>query len=147
MLDEDGTEYTPWKPERAVNYYRLEDSPYADHEPRLLTYYLVRKTARGAWVVPSYSYYRRAEPLEAASATFLRDEFGARFVLDGKGRRYCYPSMDDARESYRIRKQRQIQHARNAIERAEAALHWLDTGQMPRKSYLHFFVDTPPTLA
>lgn len=134
-------DYSPWEPEHREVYYRIEDSPLADHEPRLLTYYLVRKTARGAWVVPSYSYYRRTERLEAASATVLRDEFGARFVLDGKGRRYCYPNMGDARESYRIRKQRQIQHARNAIERAQDALDWLKTGKLPCKDVFQFTVD------
>lgn len=146
ILEEDDG-FSPFAPAEAVVYYRLEDSPYAGHEPRTLKFYRVRKTARGAWVVASWAYYRRAEPLETCSATVLREQFGARLVLDGKGRRYCYPDLGDARESYRIRKVRQIQHARNGIEHAEAALHWLEHGELPCKRCWNYNVDTPITAA
>ena len=72
---------------RPQTYYRIVDGYYTDAEPRVEEWVLLRKTPAGAWVCPRYSYYRAVHPLENRPASFLRDEFGAKFVLDGAGPR------------------------------------------------------------
>jgi hypothetical protein len=106
-------------------YYRYDDSPYVDAGPRLSEYVLVRKTPKGAWIVAAWTarHYGVAR-LAEHPAEELRREHGARFVLDGKGRRFAYPDLADAKESYRIRKVRQIQHCRYQITKAEQGLAW-----------------------
>ena len=118
--------------EEPQKYYRIVDGYSAESEPRVEEWLLLRKTPAGAWVCPRWIYYHAVKPLEERPARALRDNFRAKFVLDGKGRRYCYPTIDLARDSYRRRKMRQIQHARNSIERAQAALTWLETGKVPK---------------
>ena len=108
-----------------VFYYRFDDSCYDSKKPVLRRFVVVRKTRCGAWVIPHYTYYRAAHRLEDRSATHLRAEFGAKFVRYNARRRYCYPTVELAKDSYRIRKERQIQHARNAIATAEAMLAWI----------------------
>lgn len=78
------------------------------------------------------------KPLEDRSIKELRDDWGARFVLDGNGKRYAHETEAWARDSYRIRKQRQIHHARASIERAEAALQWLDAGAVGEPEFFEF---------
>lgn len=108
-------------------YYRYDDSFYVDAGPRLSEYVLVRKTPKGAWIVAQWTARHYGIPrLAEYPAEYLKREHNARFVLDGKGRRFAYPDLADAKESYRIRKARQIQHCRNQIAKAEQGLAWCD---------------------
>lgn len=105
-------------------YYRYDDSRYVDAGPCLTEYMLARKTPKGAWIV--FGNWLRNDRFQNMPAEELRRVYGARFVLDGKGRRFAYPVLADAKESYRVRKVRQIQHCRNQIAKAEQALAWCD---------------------
>lgn len=93
-------------------YYRLVDSQDGMNRPciSLIKYTVVKRTDKGAWIVPANWYY--SEPPR-------------RFVLDGDGKRYAYPTFDQALYNYKRRKQSHIailstQHD-NAIERLEIA--------------------------
>lgn len=93
-------------------YYRLVDSQDGYNRPciSLIKYTVVSRTEKGAWIVPAVWYY--SEPPR-------------RFVLDGDGKRYAYPTFDQALNNYRRRKQRHIrilsvQHD-NAVERLQIA--------------------------
>lgn len=110
--------------------YRYVDPWTTGGTPVLEEYYEVRKTPSGAWIVSSYA--RMVRPLEERSLQELKDDWGARFVLDGDGRRYAHETEELARYSYRRRKLSQIQHAKASLANAERMLHWLDTGALPQ---------------
>ena len=116
--------------------YRYVDPWTTDGTPVLREFYEVRKTPSGAWVVPNYC--RMVKPLEERSVQELRDEWGARFVLDGDGRRYAHETEAWARHSYAMRKHAQIRHAKAALSHAQTMLHWLDTGELPQPEVLCF---------
>lgn len=110
--------------------HRIIDA-YGDDEtytPVHQTWHVIQKTPKGAWIVRPWALRRWIDEGEATPA-FLRSHLGAKFVLDGNGRRFAHETLEWARESFRIRKVRQIQHCRHAIERAEAAISWLETGK------------------
>lgn len=123
--------------------YRLVD-PYRDNgEPTLEYWYVVKKTPTGAWVAQAWSLSRHTKSVEwpaklRCAQTSLewmhlgRDELvrrGAKFVLDGDGKRYAHETIEWARYSYKKRKQWQIRYAQRSMDRAKNALHWLDTGR------------------
>jgi len=83
------------------------------------------KTAKGAWILPPWAEDKIGGKLKELKL------WGAKFTLDGDGRRWAYETEDLARKSYKIRKQRQLQHAHASIERAQQALDWLETGDCP----------------
>lgn len=80
------------------------------------------------------TWYRYDDPWTAGEAPFLQEmtvarhtakcvvfnDYGIdRFVLkDPSGRRYAYPAKELALKSYIIRKQRQVQHATNTVNKA-----------------------------
>jgi hypothetical protein len=111
-------------------YRVVDDITEYGNTPVLVTYYVVRKTKAGAWVVPEWAVSQgMAKPLTERTVKELRDDWGARFVLDGNGKRFAHESEDWARHSYGIRKSTQIKHARFAIECAEQGLEWLRDGK------------------
>lgn len=126
--------------------YRIEDPYHDDGTPTLVIYYVVRKTKLGAWVAPQWAvrYYSAAEEhldFQVLWGTLTRDQLrekGARFVLDGNGKRFAHETEQWARDSYRIRKSWQIRHANRSIARAQNGLHWLDTGKVLNKEALPF---------
>jgi hypothetical protein len=114
--------------------YRIEDPYHDDGRPTLVTYYVVRKTKSGAWVAPRWAVSGfdastgKGVPWGELKRDQLRME-GARFVLDGDGKRFAHESVEWARASYKRRKQWQIRWAQRSIRRAENGLHWLMTGK------------------
>lgn len=86
-------------------YYRLVDSKDGQNRPTisLIKYQVVKRTEKGAWIVPVVWYF--TEPPK-------------RFVLDGDGKRFAYPSFEQARTSYQRRKSMQIRLTRLTLERA-----------------------------
>lgn len=89
-------------------YYRYENGDKVDEKfsIHLLEFRVIRKTAKGAWISDIWDH----------------DGKFARFVLDGSGKRYAYPTKADARNSFIIRKKRQIQHCENALNSARRCL-------------------------
>lgn len=63
-------------------------------------YRILRRTPKGCWIEANG---RKAE----------------RFVLDVAHRKFAYPTLELAMDSYRIRKRRQIQHLSAQLERAQ----------------------------
>jgi hypothetical protein len=129
--------------------YRVAD-PYSDKEPPVLvTYYVVRKTPSGAWIAGRWAVSGfdastgKGVPWETLTRDQLRVE-GARFVLDGDGKRYAHETVEWARYSYGRRKLSQIRRAKAAIERAEKGLHWLRTGELPSEEVFTFGLTPPP---
>lgn len=94
--------------EGAVKYYRIVDGP---QQPILQTLYEVKRTARGAWICWPWAY---------GIGQF--DRRTMHWVSDTARRRFAYPTVELALDSYKQRKRWQIQHARNSIEKAEAML-------------------------
>ena len=94
-------EYTP--------YYRYEDSLEIDEYDRvynIVTCYefpVIRKTKCGVWI-----------------ATF--SEKSKKFILEGEGKRYAYPTEEAAQKSFIKRKERQMSIYAARIERAKRAI-------------------------
>ena len=64
-------------------------------------YVVLRETPKGVWL----SVYGKEK-----------------FVLNGDGRRYAHPTKEAALASYRIRKQRQVQHLARQHDHAKACM-------------------------
>ncbi len=71
-------------------------------------YRVLRRTPKGAWV--------SRNPVQYGS--YGKD----RFVLDGFGKRFAYPTKQDAMASFIIRKKSQIGHLEQQLDFARAAL-------------------------
>lgn len=121
--------------------YRIVDPYHSEGTPSVREFTVVRKTPSGAWIIPSWRYARLVKPLEDREVKELRDDWGAVFVLDGDGKRHAHETVEMARNSYGIRKRRQIQHAKNSIEAAERGLHWLETGEAPDPEMFAFSLE------
>lgn len=105
-------------------YYRYEGE-VNDLGARLSVthFYVVRRTAKGAWI----------------ASTWDHDGSYARFVLDGKGKRFAYPNMEDARASFIIRKLRQIGHAERTLDMARRTLALAQSGADAEPDAFTFF--------
>lgn len=128
--------------EKPEFYYRLVDELVWDESAirvDTLVFRVRRRTPKGAWIQLVNRAY--GPNLTGMSLTYERRE---RFVLDGPGRRYAYPDMEAAIESYRIRKQRHVQHLESQLVRARAAMLWAETpnfmpGLQRHDESLHIF--------
>lgn len=94
--------------------YRIVDSQIAGRPPVTQTLRVLYATPKGVWI---------AWPWDVNGVN-------RRFVLLGDGRRFAYPTFEAALDSYRRRKQRQIGHARAAIDNATEALGWCDRAKI-----------------
>ena len=65
-------------------------------------YEILRKTPKGCWISVGYEQEK--------------------FILDDARRRWAYPTVELARNSYRIRKERQIRHCNDMVEAANLGL-------------------------
>ncbi|TPJ51625.1 MULTISPECIES: hypothetical protein [unclassified Mesorhizobium] len=82
-------------------WYRYEDSASNRTSIHLSRYRVLRETPKGVWL----------------------DDYGqGRFVLNGAGKRWAYPTIEQARESFLIRKRRQVQHLKHYLAHAEIVL-------------------------
>lgn len=89
--------------------------------------HVVRRTPKGCWVISAYWYGRGDYPKHLE-----------KFILDGAGKRYAYPTREAARASFIIRKEREIVHCAAQLERAERYLALAKTGEFgTRTEALH----------
>ena len=106
-------------------HYRYKDA--VDHTGLLLVeekFYPIRETECFYFILPEWQYnlYERG----------LIDYGKRASRVSKKGlRRKCYPSKEQAFESYLIRKKRQIWHANDALNRAKLAIERLSTIESP----------------
>ena len=99
---------------KGMTLYRLEDGDYPPNCYSSLVnvrhFRVVKETPCGAWV----------------SEAWDDGDFGLigngkkRFILNGPGRRFCYPDLGQARQSYLLRKQRHLDHLERSMARAKA---------------------------
>lgn len=98
-----------------LHYVHVDDdgccsSGYTRAVVYLYRYEVLKKTEKGRWI-KLYDF---------------SDE--KKFVLDGHGKRFAYPTIDLAKESFVMRKNRQIKHGERYINRANAALSVIESG-------------------
>jgi hypothetical protein len=110
-------------------YYREVDGYYEGDKPTisLREFKVLSRTEKGAWITDLWDH----------------DGTYKRFVLDGKGKRFAYPTKELARESYIIRKAREIGHCARQHDKAKKLLHIAQTGELPQPEYFHFDVAAP----
>lgn len=90
-------------------------------------YKVIKTTPKGVWIVPMY-YAGRPDMWKRFKC----------FVLEGAGRRYAYPTREQARESFIIRKKKEIQHCLAQHDRAVRYLALAETGKFgTRTEALH----------
>jgi hypothetical protein len=115
-----------------VKYFRIVDSDIADHAPIVQEMFVVKKTPKGAWLAYSWSRYewlQKVQAEEELTSDMLR-YWGARIVYDAARRKFAYPTLTEALASYRIRKERQIQHAENTLRHAKRNLDYAKCGEV-----------------
>lgn len=103
-----------------MEFYRYRDMVFVDLDgtPQHLevvqeTFYLVRETPCGWWIHHDKHY---------DSYSFIRPVW----VSKTARKRYAYPTREEALESFRRRKQRQIQILKFHLHKAESALIAVD---------------------
>ncbi len=109
-------------------YYREENARWSNDMLAIsvIEFRVVRRTPKGCWIVPAYWYGRDNQ------------RHFEKFVLDGEGARHAYPTRQKARESFIIRKQREIQHCAAQHDRAVRYLKLAKTGKFgSRTDALH----------
>jgi hypothetical protein len=73
--------------------------------------------------------FRKFRILRATKAMVLLDVgYTPTFVLKDARKRFAYPTIELARESFEIRKRRQLQHINNARDRIAAIVAAIDAG-------------------
>ncbi|RWH49569.1 MAG: hypothetical protein EOQ80_06590 [Mesorhizobium sp.] len=83
----------------ATGWYRYEDSSAYHSSIHLRRFRILRETPKGVWL----------------------DDYGQeRFVLKDAKKRWAYPTIELARESFLIRKQKQVAHLENYLAHAKA---------------------------
>jgi hypothetical protein len=97
-------------------YYREVNAHWSEERLAIsvLKFRVIKRTPKGCWIV--HLWDREAQ-------------FKKWFILDGTGRRYAYPTRELARESFIIRKRREIQHTANQHDRAVRYLALAETGK------------------
>lgn len=106
-------------------HYRYKDA--VDHTGLLLVeekFYAIRETECFYFILPEWQY----KIYERGVINYAKK---AKRVSKNGIRRKCYPSKEQALESYLIRKERQIQHANDALNRAKLAVENLAAVSSP----------------
>lgn len=102
--------------------YRYDDCYYSDYmensELHVTIYQVIKVTKAGFWVLePSLVAAYDEDPKMPHAWS------KPKFILDGwEGKRYCYPTLRLALQSYMKRKARQILLTTNTLRKAEAML-------------------------
>ena len=98
---------------KGMTLYRLEDGQSPEDNPygnpvNLRSFRVIKETPCGAWVSEFWADWIDAESDKK------------RFILEGPGRRFCYPDLSQARQSYLLRKYRHLEHLKRSMARAKA---------------------------
>lgn len=96
-------------------YYREVNAQWSDDLLAIscIRYVVVRHTPKGVWIAPDWASPGKFE----------------KFILEGKGKRFAYPTREEARASFIIRKRREIQHSAAQHDRAVRYLALANTGK------------------
>lgn len=98
---------------KGMTLYRLEDGQSREDNPNghpvnLRSFQVIKETPCGAWVAEFW-----ADWVDAISGK-------KRFILEGPGRRFCYPDLSQARQSYLCRKRKHLEYLERSMARAKA---------------------------
>ena len=101
--------------------YRLEDGAPPEQNPYakpvdLRSFQVVKETPCGAWVIE----YWGTPGLSNEEDWWAGMPDKKRFVLEGPGRRFCYPDLSQARQSYLLRKWKHLEYLERSMARAKA---------------------------
>ena len=92
-------------------HYRYSDYIYGhDIKIRLEVFYTVKETPKGYWVISSYI-----------------PDSKKRWVSKTSTKRYCYPTKEEAFNSYKIRKNRHLQHIRKQMDHVNVILSQIES--------------------
>jgi len=101
-----------------MKLYRYEDAlTHNSLAVRLVEFEVIRETERGYWFVESWL---------TSDAFKQMAERSKRWVSKDSRKRYCYPSKDEAWDSYLIRKSRQLGHLERQYNWAQQRADYLD---------------------
>ena len=96
-------------------FYRYEDAYNSEEKPYLLKFRVLRHTPRGVMI---HEYGRE------------------KFVLAGvNGKRYAYPTEEDALRSYLARKRRAIAILQHSLHKQQRMLYRAELGQLERDDF------------
>lgn len=98
-----------------MEFYRYEDFNSWNHFYVLRVLYLVKETPKGWWISDEKDYLLKAEK----EALVIKK----RWISKTSRKRFAYPTREEALNSYKARKKRQIIILKNKIERAISSLH------------------------
>lgn len=105
-------------------FYREENARWSDDVLAIsvIEYRTLKKTPSGRWICPIWDHEGRHR----------------HFVLDGNGKRFAYPTREQARDSFIRRKKKEIQHCARQHDRAVRFLALAETMQYgSRNEALH----------
>jgi hypothetical protein len=100
----------------------------ATHKLRLRKIGIIKETEKGWWLDMSGTRYYSDKTMEVENFIGQKYEVRVMFVLKGEGKRYAYNNIEDAAESFRIRKDKHLAHLERQIDRVNTALGLLEKG-------------------
>lgn len=112
------------KQQNLPKHYRVYDQhTYNGIEICLETWYAFKETLEGYWIVSeyAYNYYQDCKEIK-----WLKETKQVRWVNKTSRRRYCYPTLDEALQSFKIRKQRQNDILKLQLEKSTMVVENLD---------------------
>lgn len=98
--------------------YRYEDFDLFNPTLKLRVFNVIRETPRGWWILDS-------EDLSA------KQKWVGQPDPDGAGKRYAYPRLDHAWQSYKIRKWKHENHLREHLARVQIINQWVEEQTTP----------------
>ena len=99
-------------------YYRLQDSRtfgFGDElHPTIscVKFKVIKETPKGVWITPEWDY---------------GDYQFKRFVLHGAGKRYAYPTFEQALDNYKRRKKWHTRHLAHQLRMTEQRMEIMET--------------------
>jgi predicted transcriptional regulator len=114
-------------------YFREENARWSGDDVlaiSVIEFYIVKRTSKGVWIAPTWD----------AEGRFKK------FVLEGRGKRFAYPTRQEARESFIRRKKREIQRTAAQHDRAVRYLKLAETGRFGTQTEALHEIKTRETL-
>jgi hypothetical protein len=100
-------------PENDIWMFRYEADTYYNYNVTLTckVYIISSRTLKGVWVVPTWVDLGNEEDIK----------LHRKFVLNGVGKRFAYPTRDLAKYAFLCRKRRHIEILKSQLNKAESA--------------------------
>ena len=107
---------------KGMTLYRLEDGQSPEDNPygnpvNLRRFQVIKETPCGAWV---REFWGTPPGLSNEEDWCAGMSDKKRFILEGPGRRFCYPDLSQARQSYLCRKRKHLEYLERSMARAKA---------------------------